>query len=179
MPIPKFKTKKCPRRFLGTPKQLVRSSPQSPEYVDAGEQEENLEERPVPLETVKSKKLAISRSFQVPGGPSQAGASTSQASKSDYSSSESDSDESLKESKRMKGYRPLNCESLGRAVSEVGQCVRCQSPLVVLEDFSQRRGLVSTLKICCTNTKCDKQSKISDPYSSKAKSLNARCLLAT
>jgi len=63
-------------------------------------------------------------------------------------------------------------------VSEVGQCVRCQSPLVVLEDFSQRRGLVSTLKICCTNSKCDKQSKISNPYSSKPKSLNARSVLA-
>lgn len=99
---------------FGNPKQLVRSSTQSPEVVDAGEQEENVEESPVPLETAKSKKLAISRSFQVPGVPSQAGASTSQASKSSStsSSSESDSDEPLEESKRMKGYHPVDCESL-------------------------------------------------------------------
>lgn len=75
----------------------------------------------------------------------------------------------------MKGYHPVDCESLGRAVSEVGQCVRCQSPLV-LDDFSQRSSLVSTLKICCTNSS-SVTSKARSP-THKAKSLNARPVLA-
>ena len=37
---------------------------------------------------------------------------------------------------------------------------------------------MSTLKICCTNPECGKESKISDPYSSESKSLNARSDLA-
>ena len=178
MPIDQFKAKKRRRGFLGTQKQFVTSSPQSPEVLDALEQEESVVERPVPLETAKSKKLAISLSF---GGPSQAVASTSQATAAGYadSSSSSDSDdELLEDSKLMKGYRAVDCESLGKAVSEVGVCVSCQSPLVVLEDFGQRRGLVSTLKICCTNSECDMESKITNPYSSKAKSLNGKSVLA-
>ena len=111
MPIDQFKAKKRRRGFLGTQKQFVTSSPQSPEVLDALEQEESVVERPVPLETAKSKKLAISLSF---GGPSQAGASISQATAAGYadsssssSSAESDSDdELLEDSKLMKGYLP-------------------------------------------------------------------------
>ena len=78
----------------------------------------------------------------------------------------------------MKGYRFVKCESLGRVVSEACVSSVCTSPLVVMEDLAQIRGLVSTLKICCTNPECGKESKISDPYSSESKSLNARSDLA-
>ena len=77
----------------------------------------------------------------------------------------------------MKGYRIVNCESLGRVVSEACVCSVCTSPLVVMEDLAQRI-FVSTLKICRTNPECGKESKISDPYSSESKSLNARSVLA-
>lgn len=37
---------------------------------------------------------------------------------------------------------------------------------------------MSAIRICCTNAECGKVSKISDPYSSQSKSLNARSVLA-
>ena len=37
---------------------------------------------------------------------------------------------------------------------------------------------MSTLKIFCTNSECDMESKITNPYSSKAKSLNGKSVLA-
>ena len=47
----------------------------------------------------------------------------------------------------------------------------------VREDLVTRRGLVSKLRICCTNTACNKEGVISDPYASDTKSLNARSVL--
>ena len=38
--------------------------------------------------------------------------------------------------------------------------------------------MVSTLKVCCSSSECGKASHISNPYSPKAKSLNARSVLA-
>ena len=184
MPVGKFKAKKRPGRFLGTPNLLgreLRSPPHSSGVEEAGTSEETPEERPIPLETAKSKKLAISQSFPASSGPSRGAASSSQpsttAGESEASGSESDS-EPLESVKEMKGYRTVDCETLGRVVSEACVCSVCTSPLVVMEDLAQRRGLVSTLKICCTNTECGKESKISDPYSSQSKSLNARSVLA-
>ncbi len=78
----------------------------------------------------------------------------------------------------MKGYRIVNCETLGGVVSEACVCSVCTSPLVVMEFLDQRKGLVSTMMICCSNIKCGKESKISDPYSPETKSLNARSVLA-
>lgn len=78
----------------------------------------------------------------------------------------------------MKGYRLVDCERFSRAVSEIGVCSVCASPLTVREDLSTRRGLVSKLSICCTNTECGKEAKVSDPYSAEAKSVNARSILA-
>ena len=43
-----------------------------------------------------------------------------------------------------------------------------------LEDLVTRRGIVSKLVISCTNTACNKEAEISNPYSSDAKTLNAR-----
>ena len=47
----------------------------------------------------------------------------------------------------------------------------------VREDLVTKRGLVSKLRICCTNTECNKEGVISDPYASDTKSLNARSVL--
>ena len=56
-------------------------------------------------------------------------------------------------------------------------CSACSSPLTAREDLVTRRGLVSNLRICCTNTACNKEGVISDPYASDTKSLHARSIL--
>ena len=38
----------------------------------------------------------------------------------------------------MKGYRFVNCESLGRVVSEACVSSVCTSPLVVMEDLADK-----------------------------------------
>ena len=48
-------------------------------------------------------------------------------------------------------------------------------PSPVREDLDTRGGLVSKLKICCTNTACNREGVISDPYDTR--SLNARSVL--
>lgn len=180
MPVAKFKSKKRPRRFFGTPtarRASAGSTPHSPGAEEAVTPVQTPEERPIPLETASSKKLAISRSFPSSSGPSRALQPSSTAGESEPSGSESDS-EPLDSVKEMKGYRIVDCETLGRVVSEACVCSVCTSPLVVMEVLAQRRGLVSTMKICCTNTECGKESKISDPYSPESKSFNARSVLA-
>ena len=52
-------------------------------------------------------------------------------------------------------------------------CSLCASPLTVEENLVVRRGLVSKLTLCCTNTAC-KEAVFSDPYASDAKCLNTR-----
>ncbi len=78
----------------------------------------------------------------------------------------------------MKGYRLVDCGRFSQAVGEIGVCSVCASPLTVREDLTGRRGLLSKLSICCTNTDCGKKAKVSDPYSQEAKSVNARSVLA-
>ena len=46
-----------------------------------------------------------------------------------------------------------------------------------MEDLSSRRGLVSTLKISCTNALCKREGKILDPMSSEGKNLNTRSVM--
>jgi hypothetical protein len=191
MPV-KYKAKKRSRGFPGTPYRLGRTPkarPHSPGVEQATEETpeerpipvetpeerpipvETPEERPIPVETAKSKKLAISLSAS---GPSR-GTNTSQtAGESQAPGSESDS-EPVKE---MSGYRIVDCETLSQEVSEACVCSMCTAPLVVVEDLARRRGLVSTMKICCTNTECGKESKISDPLSSESTALNTRSILA-
>lgn len=116
MPVIKYKCKRRPRGFLGTPRHFVRPAPQSPEVLEAEEEEETLEESPIPLET---------GNWQSPDHflPLVGPLKLEQASALDVSSSsESDCDEPLEEHQLMKGYRLVDCESLGRAVSDVGVC---------------------------------------------------------
>lgn len=166
MPKELLRRKKRPRLFLGTPVvvgALARSPPHSP----------GVEvpvtppvETPQPIKTASSNKLDISRGWS--SQPSTSG----EHFECEPSESESESDYEPVES--MKGYRPLDCEILGQVVSDACVCSVCNSPLVVKEVLAQRRGLVSTLTICCTNAEYSgKESNLSDPYSSKSKSLNA------
>ena len=45
------------------------------------------------------------------------------------------------------------------------------------EDLVSRRGLVSKLVLCCTNSVCSKEAVICDPYSSESKLLNTRSIM--
>ena len=63
------------------------------------------------------------------------------------------------------------------AVSEIAVCSLCASPLTVRKNLVVRRGLVSKLMICCTNTAGKKEAVLSDPYASEAKSVNTRSVL--
>ena len=45
------------------------------------------------------------------------------------------------------------------------------------ENLVSRRGLVSHLMTVCTDTQCDYELVVSDPYSCKSKMLNARSVL--
>ena len=58
-----------------------------------------------------------------------------------------------------------------------GLCVACGSLLTLWEDLVTRRGKVSKLMICCTNTACNKEGTISDSYLLETKSLNAKVVM--
>ena len=60
--------------------------------------------------------------------------------------------------------RILDCQTLCWAVGEIGVCSVCHSALTVKEDLVTRRGLVTKLTICCTNTACSREARLSDPY---------------
>ena len=62
----------------------------------------------------------------------------------------------------------VNSGSFSRAVSNIGLCSACLAPPTHRNDLNSRRGLVSDLRICCTNTECNKE-KVSDPYVIKSK----------
>ena len=77
----------------------------------------------------------------------------------------------------MKGYRLVSCERFSQAVSKIGLCSVCRSPLTLREDLVSRRALVSKLMICCTNTACNAEAAVSDPYFPESTSLNTRSVL--
>ena len=75
----------------------------------------------------------------------------------------------------MKGYLLLAVKD-SQAVSGMGVFCILISP-DIREDLVTRRGLVSKLRISCTNTARNKEGVISDPYASDTKSLDARSVL--
>ena len=77
----------------------------------------------------------------------------------------------------MEGYRLVRCEALADAVSEVGKCRECESPLTVREELGCRRGLVSRLSIQCSSLTCSTAAYLTDPYSEEAKALNTSSVL--
>ena len=166
--------KRRPRAFYGVRKQEL-ATPHSTEAEEASlETDDAPVERPVPVETASSKKLAISPRYPSTGGPSghdlrsKAQPSTSSA---------GEPSESHHYVGKLKGNRLVDCERFSQAVSEIGLCSTCKAPLTLREDFVSRRGLVSKLAICYTNTACNKEAVVSDPYSSESLSVNTRSVL--
>ena len=126
-------------------------------------------ERPVPVVTASSKKLAI-----VPRCPSVGGPAGNLRSSCLSMPSAGESSSSVGE---LRGYRLIKCEEYIQSLSETGKCPTCRSPLTLREELATRRGLVSKLMTSCTNTACDYEIVMSDPRSEGAKSLNARSVL--
>ena len=56
--------------------------------------------------------------------------------------------------RELEGYRLVDCQALSSALSQVAKCSLCASSLVLAEDMSCCRGLVSRLSIRCSNTAC-------------------------
>ena len=77
----------------------------------------------------------------------------------------------------MTGYRLVWCETLASALSEVGKCRACESPLTVRENLHCRRGLVSRLSVQCSSVDCSTVAYLTDPYGEEAKALNASSVL--
>ena len=97
--------KKRPKGFFGVPRHAI--------------------ERPIPLETASSKKLALSPEYASTRPPQP---------------STSSPGESYHYVGQMKGYRLVSCERFSQAVSKIGLCSVCRSPLTLREDLVSRRG---------------------------------------
>ena len=94
-------------------------------------------------------------------------------------SSDSESSEAYLDYKgKMKGYRLVDCKNLLDAIMKISVCNGCGAPLTVRESLVSRRGLVSKLMICCTNTRCGKKAAVCDPYATKSKLLNTRSVMS-
>ena len=70
----------------------------------------------------------------------------------------------------------LHLIPLGSLQGAVSAFTCCGSPLAVVEDRNQRRGLVSKLSICCSV--CGKSSAITDPYQKRDLETNTKFVLA-
>ena len=114
-----------------------------------------LVEIPTPAITATGKKIAISKQF-----------------------STSSNDISLPITGELSGYRLIDCAEVMDNLDKDGQCPYCHAKLTLTEDFSCRRDLVSDLKVVCMNSECEYKIVLSNPYSSMAKSLNRRSILA-
>ncbi len=126
--------KKRPSGFRGTQYQFMPpSSSPGPSSISADTDEattgesiaEVHVERPIPVETASSKKLAISLSVCPSSPPSRDLRNASQPSTS------SAGEPSVVYEEKLKGYRLVNCERLSQAVSQIGLCSVCKSPLTI------------------------------------------------
>ena len=43
-------------------------------------------------------------------------------------------------------------------------CVSCNSHLELVESFGQRKGLISSIDIVCSNSTCKRSVNVSDPF---------------
>ena len=82
------------------------------------------------------------------------------------------------ETKELKGYRLTDCQALSNALSVVAKCSLCALSLLLAEDVSCSRGLVSKLSIKCSNDACGAIFHVCDPYSPKSKHVKRRSVLA-
>ena len=162
--------KRRPKVFYGTQQHML--SPDGSSSRSSNDQAEAVRKKPVAVETASGKKLAISSTYTSSSEPSGRLRSASNP-----CTSTGEPGESYDYVGRLKGYRLVGCDKLSQAVSEVGVCSVCGSPLMLGEDLVTRRGMVSKLVIGCTNSACNKEAEISNPYSSNAKTLNARSVM--
>ena len=160
---------------MGTPHQFIEpaESPTASAVEEAAPLAQVPDELLNPVETASTKKFAIS-----PRCPSFSGPCGHLRSISHPSSSIAGESDSPEYEFEMKGYRLVNCERFSQAVNKIGVCCVCLFPLTVKEDLFSRRGLVSKLLICCSNTACNNEAAVCDPYLPESKSLNARSILA-
>ena len=165
--------KRRPKVFYGTQRHKLRPASSSSNSSNVVMQAEALREMPIAVETASGKKLVVS-----PTCPSSIEPSGGLQSASIPCTSSGETGELCEYVGRLKGYRLVGCEKLSQVVSEVGACSACGAPLALREDLVTRRGLVSKLVIGCTSSVCDKEAEITNPYSSDAKSLNARSVIA-
>ena len=76
----------------------------------------------------------------------------------------------------LEDFPSLHLIPLGSLQGAVSAFTCCGSPLAVVEDGNQRRGLVSKLSICCSV--CGKFSAITDPYQKRDLETNTKSVLA-
>ena len=166
---------KRPSFFFGIPRQFIdpAESPAASAVDEAAPLAQVPDELLNPVETACTKKLAISPRCPSFSGP--CGHLISISHPSYGRAGESDSPEYEFE---MKGYRLVNCERFSQAVNKIGVCCVCLFPLTVKEDLVSRRGLVTKLLISCSNTACNNEAAVCDPYLPESKSLNARLIFA-
>lgn len=151
--------KKRPKAFFGTPA-WKKASSEPPIESSTPVEDSTPAETPIPVPTASYKKLALSGNLP----------STSTDSVSDS--------ESYEYVGKLCGTRLIDCEEFVESLNTTGKCPNCHSPLTLSENLATKRGLVSQMNIICSDEDCDYAIKISDPYSSKAKSLNTRSVLA-
>ena len=161
--------KRRPKVFYGTQWHRLRPASSSSHSSNVVMQAEAVREILIAVETASGKKLAI-----LPTCPSSVEPSGGLQRVSIPCTSSGEMGELCEYVGRLKGYRLVGCERLSQAVSEVGVCSASGSPLKLKEDLVTRRGLVSKLVIGCTSSVCNKEAEITNPYSSDAKTLNAR-----
>ena len=58
------------------------------------------------------------------------------------------------------GYRLLKSEALNAGIGEIGMCVSCNSHLELVESIGQRKGLISSIDIVCSNSTCKRSVNV-------------------
>ena len=125
--------KRRPKGFFGVQRQAMVTFCSS----TADKASKAAHERPVPVETASSKKLAISSSMSGPSDQYTTALTTT-----------GEPCESYDYVGKLKGNRIVDCEDVIQALDNIGLCNDCKSPLTLSEDLVTRRGLVSKLAIC-------------------------------
>ena len=135
------------KKFCRTLSSAMRPPGSTPHSSVVEAQAEAPVERHISVETATYKRFSISACCPSTGEPSGESSASQDNAASDKPSPLG----------RLEGYHLVNCEWLSQGVSEIGLCSACKAPVTLMEDMITRRGLVSMLKISCTNTACKKR----------------------
>ena len=79
---------------------------------------------------------------------------------------------------RTSCFRLVSCSQLETALQKVGQCSKCQSALVIVDDVAVRRGFVTRLTVKCSQPGCDTFAHITNPYNAEDLKVNTMSVLA-